>query len=217
MGAGESGRVIGPGGADRIAFLASDGESGEVETTELGARLRTLRQERKKTLDEVAAATGVSRSFLSLVENGRSDLTTGRLIELVRYYGISITDLVPDEAFATTANGDILVARASECQHIESRSEGMDVALLLPTTGRSLMLVQIDFAPGAHMTEPAHHAGEEIVHVLSGAVAIELDGGEPVELRVGDSISYAATTPHAYFNVAEGPSRALVIVTPPSY
>jgi len=189
-----------------------------LDSTQLGTRLRALRQERGKTLDEVAATTGVSRSFLSLVENGRSDITTGRLIELVRYYGVSITDLVPEEGFSDLSpTDDVLVARAVERQHIESRSEGMDVALLLPTTGRSLMLAQIDFAPGAHMSEPAHHAGEEIVHVLAGAVAIALDGGEPIKLNAGDSISYAAATPHAYENIAEGPSRALVIVTPPSY
>lgn len=189
-----------------------------MKSEELGERLRSLRQQRGRTLDQVAAATGVSRSFLSLVETGRSDLTTGRLIELVRYYGISITDLVPDEPFASAkVDDEALVARASERQHIESPSEGLDVALLVPTTGRSLMLAQIDFAPGARMAEPAHHAGEEIVHVLEGTIAVALGEEERIELAVGDSISYAATTPHAYINVAEGPSRALVVVTPPSY
>src|SRR6478735_2717211 len=62
----------------------------------LGGRLRSLRHGRKLSLAEVGAATGMSSSFLSLVENGRNDLTVARLVRLVDYYGVSVTDLLPD-------------------------------------------------------------------------------------------------------------------------
>ena len=40
----------------------------------------------------------ISASFLSLVEKDRSDITIGRLVRLIEFYGISITDLLPGEA-----------------------------------------------------------------------------------------------------------------------
>jgi Helix-turn-helix domain len=51
----------------------------------LGTKLRSLRLARRLALTEVAAGTGISSSFLSLVENGKNDLTVARLIKLVSY------------------------------------------------------------------------------------------------------------------------------------
>ena len=50
----------------------------------LGRSLRALRKERGLSLQDVATATNVSASFLSLVENEKSDITIGRLVRLVR-------------------------------------------------------------------------------------------------------------------------------------
>ncbi|MGZ4392669.1 MAG: helix-turn-helix domain-containing protein, partial [Gaiellaceae bacterium] len=63
----------------------------------LGLKLRMLRRQRRLALTQVAAATGISSSFLSLVENGKNDLTVARLIKLVSYYGVAVSDLLPDE------------------------------------------------------------------------------------------------------------------------
>ena len=48
----------------------------------LGEKLRQLRLQRGESLTRVADATGMSSSFLSLVETGRSDLTVARLVRL---------------------------------------------------------------------------------------------------------------------------------------
>ena len=69
----------------------------------LGAQLRALRGARRVSLGDVARETGISASFLSLVENGRSDITIGRLTRLVDYYGIrhgriSLSDLFRDDS-----------------------------------------------------------------------------------------------------------------------
>ena len=63
----------------------------------LGEKLRQLRLERGESLTRVADATGISSSFLSLVETGRSDLTVARLVRLAAHYGVPVTDLLPDE------------------------------------------------------------------------------------------------------------------------
>src|SRR4051812_28348017 len=53
----------------------------------LGAALRGLRRARRLSLQDVAEATAISASFLSLVETGKSDITIGRLVRLVEFYG----------------------------------------------------------------------------------------------------------------------------------
>src|SRR5579862_9844144 len=61
---------------------------------QLGERLRFIRHSRRRSLGEVADATGISASFLSLVETGRSDITISRLMKLVQYYATSIIELL---------------------------------------------------------------------------------------------------------------------------
>ena len=56
--------------------------------------MRAARLARGFSLGQVAAATDISRSFLSLVENGKSDITIGRLTRLIDHYGISVADLI---------------------------------------------------------------------------------------------------------------------------
>src|SRR6476469_1078063 len=85
----------------------------------LGGRLRSLRHGRKLSLAEVGAATGMSSSFLSLVENGRNDLTVVRLVD---YYGVSVTDLLPDPGEQRPE-----VIRSANRRRIPSRSERMDL------------------------------------------------------------------------------------------
>src|SRR5262249_40404772 len=70
-----------------------------TSTAQLGEALKLLRHQRGHSLIEVSRGTGISRSFLSLVESGRSDITIGRLLRLVTFYGAQISDLLPqDEA-----------------------------------------------------------------------------------------------------------------------
>jgi transcriptional regulator with XRE-family HTH domain len=61
----------------------------------VGAALRQVRKARGLSLHDVAEGTGISASFLSLVEKDRSDISIGRLVRLIDFYGISITDLLP--------------------------------------------------------------------------------------------------------------------------
>lgn len=57
---------------------------------DLGTKLRALRTDRGLSIAEVADATGISASFLSLVENGRSDIAIGRLMRLIDFYGVGL-------------------------------------------------------------------------------------------------------------------------------
>lgn len=63
--------------------------------------MRALRRTRGLSLADVGEATRISPSFLSLVEKGKSDITIGRLVRLVEFYGISINDLLPGSSETT--------------------------------------------------------------------------------------------------------------------
>jgi transcriptional regulator with XRE-family HTH domain len=164
----------------------------------LGLRLRQLRLAQSLSLAEVAQATNISASFLSLVENGRSDVSIGRLTRLVQFYGVSLSDVIPG-----TPRDDPDIVRSNERGRLHSESEGIDIYLLTSDTRGRMMSMLLEFAPGAGRHEPGTHAGEEFIHVLEGDLLFELQGSEPRHLKAGDSAYYDAHRGHLLRNASD--------------
>lgn len=174
----------------------------------LGQRVKALRQERNLSMAEVSAGTGISKSFLSRIESGRSDITLGRLVDLLSFFRISFTELVPDPV-ATTA----IVSRKGEERHIASRDEGIDMVLLRPAGNGSMQPFVVTYEPGAGTAERASHPGEEFLYVLDGEITLTVAGEQHV-LSAGDNAYYAAELPHTTHNTGRGTATAFVVVTP---
>jgi quercetin dioxygenase-like cupin family protein len=179
----------------------------------VGAQLRQVRKARQLSLAEVAEGTGISASFLSLVEKERSDITIGRLVRLIEFYGISITDLVP----GSIASGYPEIVRPEERRLLHSPAEGIDVHLLSADTRHQMMPMQVEFEPGAQLAEYGRHAGEEWLIVVEGELRLELEGATPQILGAGDSAYYPAERPHLFSNAsATEPLRLICVDTPPT-
>jgi quercetin dioxygenase-like cupin family protein/DNA-binding Xre family transcriptional regulator len=176
----------------------------------LGERLREVRERRGNSLAEVSRATSISRSFLSLVENGKSDITIGRLTRLVRFYDIHVGDFLRGDD-----SGPPGVVRRAEQRHVPT-AEGIDFYLLSPDADHEMLGMLAVFAPGARMAEMGRHPGEEVVHVLDGRIEVRLEGQAPVVLEPGDSITFSGEQGHLLSNVADDAARIIAVVTPPN-
>jgi transcriptional regulator with XRE-family HTH domain len=178
---------------------------------QLGARLRQLRQQQGLSLGEVAKATDISASFLSHVENGKSDITFMRLERLVSLYGASLMDL------AAPHPSNQRIVRASEQEELALGEEHVAIYLLAPDTKRSMMPILCVYEPGGGSVEPFRTESDEFIHVLHGAVEISFDDGEVLELNKGDSIYLIE--PHrsrSYRNASRGKTVSLSVLSPPA-
>jgi transcriptional regulator with XRE-family HTH domain len=182
-----------------------------ADLKKLGARLRRMRRERGLSLGEVAKATEISQSFLSHVENGKSDITFMRLERLVALYGRSLMDL----AAPHPANDRIV--RASEQERLAFPDAHASIYLLAPDVKRSMMPILCVYEPGGGSDEPFRTESDEFVHVLHGAVEVTFDDGEVIELAKGDSIYLIE--PHrsrTYRNASRGQTITLSVLSPPA-
>ena len=178
----------------------------------LGRSLRSARRSKSLSLSDVGKATGISASFLSLVENGKSDITIGRLVRLVAFYGLQLTDLLP-----ATPSADPDIIRRAEQQTLPSSGEGIQFRLLAPNIHGAMMPMVVEFEPSAHLAEYGRHAGEEFVHVMQGTLELELEGSAPRILKAGDSAYYAAERPHLFRNGSNTePLRIICVDSPPN-
>lgn len=179
---------------------------------QLAAALKDLRVRQGHSLADVAKATNVSKSFVSLVESGRSDITIGRLLRLVTFYGAKLDDLLPqDETRHPVA------IRANEHRPLESPVEGLKLFLLAPNIERAMTPSLGVFEPTGASAERATHRGEEFLYVLEGNITLELENSEPLHLRKGDSAYFYADRPHSYRNSGKRIARFLTVAHPPTF
>lgn len=157
----------------------------------------------------MARATGISGSFLSLVEQGRSDIAIGRLLRLARFYDLEITDLLGGE---TDANAEpIRVLRADPEHMIHSDTEEID--MFDPPTGSRWTLVPLLSVPqpggGRQVNDIVEH--ESVLFVLDGTFEIQLADREPIRLGPGEGVIYRSVAPYRVTNVGKRTGRMLGI------
>jgi transcriptional regulator with XRE-family HTH domain len=182
-----------------------------AEGAVLGATLRGIRNARGLSLTQVADATGVSRSLLSLIETGRSDITIGRLSRLAQLYDIRLADLVPEPR-----SPDPVVVRADDRRTMHYNSEGIDVEILIPEGQHTMQALLSTFSPKAAMEDFIVQPNEQFVFVLEGKLRTEFADGREIVLDAGDSAAYVSGEGgHRHTNLAEGPTRTVIVIRRP--
>jgi transcriptional regulator with XRE-family HTH domain len=186
------------------------GHDGQA-SNELGTRLRQLRTTRGVSLAEVAEGTGISASFLSMVEQGKSDITVSRLMRLVHWFGVSIADLVQEPN-----RSQVQVVRAGERRSVRLADERLSIEMLSADGNHAMMPVINTYEEGGGMADPTTHEGEEFVHVIAGEIELTVGNSEPIVLGAGDSADYRSDVPHSFRNAGTGEARFLGVTTPPN-
>lgn len=104
----------------------------ENEWEELGERLREAREYRGYSQEEIAEYLDISRSAVSLMENGSRKVDTIELRRLAELYEVTIDKLVGQTAGPNEKNEDIqMVARATQDLTPEDRKEVLRFAEFL--------------------------------------------------------------------------------------
>jgi transcriptional regulator with XRE-family HTH domain len=178
---------------------------------ELGERIRAIRQLRRRTLKEIATAAGISESFLSQLERGRTNATIATLQRLATALGIEVSDLF------STGSSRPRVIRKDAREFVAWGSQGRK-ALLTPKPFHSLEVVVARFeAGGSTGDEPYTHGdSEELLIVVEGSVHVQL-GTEIHDVTAGDSVHYRSSTPHRVSNPYDETAEVLFVISPPSY
>lgn len=164
----------------------------------VGSRLRGLRGAKAMTLDEVAAATGISASTLSRLESGGRKPTL-ELLPLSRLYGLPLDDLVgaPDV-------GDPRIHPRPV------RRNGMTVVPLThfpgPQQALKMVIPSTRSAPRLQ-----RHEGFEWLYVLSGRLRLVL-GEQDLVLDVGQAAEFDTRTPHWFGSCGDGPVEILSLL-----
>jgi transcriptional regulator with XRE-family HTH domain len=195
--------VDAPGATEDVA-AAETGGGPQKPQPRLGRRLKSLRVSRGLSLKDVAAETGLSASFLSMVETGRNEITIGRLVAIADFYEVGLGDLIPERGMEQP-----VVLRRGDRQTLESPDQQVTTELLAAWHHGEMSSGFRRFEAGAELNEVARPAGPEFVLVLVGELTIEFADDTTVVLGEGDSVWFEASRKHRQVNT--GDSEAHVI------
>jgi len=194
--------------------MAKPGTKGKLDT-ELGPRLRSLRESRGLSLRALARVAELTPGTLSQIENGRTSPSVSTLKAILTALSTSL-----GEFFSTaepTAAESRFVFRTGELVNIAPGPGLRFLGLPGPGTGRSLQCLHEIYAPGADTgPKPYSHPGEESGYCLSGSIEITVDGRREI-LGPGDGYYYSSEKPHRWRNIGSLPAEVISVCTPPSF
>jgi len=140
----------------------------------LARRLREVRREGGLTLAQVSMATGISRSFLALLEKGQTDISLGRLLPLLQFFKLSMADVLDWNEGERDE-----VVRAGEAPFLFSIADGMDAYLAAPDRNRPFLPVLVVYQPSSTMGQYSEHDGDEFIFLIAVVGVRELSGPPP--------------------------------------
>lgn len=177
---------------------------------ELSQRIKRLRRERGMTLEQAADKMGLTRSWLSKVENFRVTPSLPALGKIAETFDISLTELVeglnrkPQFILVRHNERELFERDQADTTHIVYES------LAHKRSNRLMDPVVIHLPAGEGKPEPLPHEGEEFLIVLKGQVKFDYNG-EGHDLSAGDSIYFEATLPHRLANPHDEPAEVLCV------
>lgn len=179
----------------------------------LAQRLRALRQARDWTLKQAAAATGVSASALSKIENGLLSPTYDNLIKIAAGLDLDVAELfTPSDAHMGTGRRSL--SRQGEGRQYETPY--YDHRLLCTALSHKRMMpfhTRVKARSFEEFQDWSRHHGEEFVYVLSGEVELYTEFYEPARLRAGESFYIDSRMGHRVISVSKEDALVLWVST----
>lgn len=178
-----------------------------------GSKIRSLRQNKNMTLQELADRTQTTAGYISQLERNIIDPSLSTLRK--------IAAVLETPLFALLDNDDAssAVIPAQKRQKMTFPDSTVIHELLTPTTLGSenapeLLMLTTQMAPGTWSNEERiSHNAEEWIFVSKGSLEI-LAGDETFLLEEGDSIYLKENVPHNIYNPGPGKAVAISAMTP---
>jgi transcriptional regulator with XRE-family HTH domain len=167
---------------------------------DIGSKIRTIRNRKKITIAQMCEATGLSKGFISNVENNNTSPSINTLQTIASFLNVPLPYLLLEK------QQHMRVVRKDSRTYTSFN----DLKIEHLTSKGGLRMMIVEFPPGVSMGEPNAHEGEECHLVLEGRILAE-QGEDSMIIEEGDSFSWNASVPHYVKNI--GDVKAVVLIT----
>ncbi|WP_242597465.1 helix-turn-helix domain-containing protein [Billgrantia antri] len=185
-------------------------DEAQTEAGSLAGRVIELRKGRGLTLEQLAAASGVSRSMLSQIERGKANPTLAVTLRIAQAFDMNIGDLV-DQPWTASR---IEVVRGNDASQLFRDDRDCRIRTLSPLhMEKNVEFYEIRLAPGARLQSAAHFEGTRELLTVTQGQALVVAGENRCELNPGDSAHYHADLEHTIESRGDGELVSFLVVT----
>lgn len=176
---------------------------------QISQRVKLLRQQRGWSLEQLATASGVSKSMLSQIERNQANPTLAVTCKIAQAFSMSLAEFVE----MPSASSAIHVIRADDREHLYRSDEAVEIRTLSPLNlEKDVEFYHVRLKAGGALKSAAHFQGtREFLTVEQGKVKVE-SSSDTAELTKGDSTTYRADVPHAIENIGKGEATVFLVV-----
>jgi transcriptional regulator with XRE-family HTH domain len=176
----------------------------------VGERIRALRLAKGMTLQQVAAQTGLTASFLSQMERNLSGVTLSSLVSVSKALGVALREIVtqPPQITPDTHQGE---RQEYSVENVSLHYERLSASF----PGSCLHALKIRI-PKGYSSGFESHAGEELLFVLSGDIEYTVDH-KTYRLGAGDSMHIDSHRSHQIANGSDATTEILWASTLPVF
>ncbi len=188
--------------------VAGPDSSPEAVSSHLCRRVRDLRKVRGWSLEQLATASGVSRSMLSQIERNEANPTLAVTFRIAQGFGMTLGELLESPG----AQSSIQTIRGNDHAHLFRSDPDCQIRTLSPLNlEKDVEFYEVRLGPGGALRSSPHFAGtREYLAVQRGRLRLE-SGDDSEELNAGDSASYRADVAHAIVNTGRTEALAYLV------
>ena len=173
----------------------------------LANNLKTLREQKKLSLDKVAEMTGVSKTMLGQIERRESNPSISTVWKIANGLKVSFTSLINEP------QPDTVIVMKNEIQELYEDNGKYRLYPFFPfEDGRRFEMYSVEMDRGAYLSAEPHREGtQEFITVFDGELTIRINN-EEYTVKSGDSIRFRADKPHVYHNSSNKITRISMVI-----
>ncbi len=165
---------------------------------EIGDRIRKIRKQQNRTIQEIADACQCSKALLSKVENNKVIPAVATLSKIAQALGVKVSVLMEE---GTSSDASYTPNMLDHPEAFVATSKGYSIFAVAPhVVNKKMQPLLIRACKGEVKTHTVHHEGEEMIYVLEGEIKVHIGNIEYL-LKPGESVYFDAMAGHGILPV----------------
>ncbi|MCX8083721.1 MAG: helix-turn-helix domain-containing protein [Calditerrivibrio sp.] len=178
----------------------------------ISQKIKSLRKSQGITLEQLASSIGKTKSYVSMLENGRATPSLSTLKDISSFFGLTIADFF-DRDYNTIENDKCTFDFEVDAELIYSKKGEFNLYLLHKSRNYKMKTYLVELFPNGGYSQALKHDGEEQGFVLEGEIELVLDD-ERFKLGVHQYFYFDSSKSHKVRNISSNISRILWIYLP---
>lgn len=174
----------------------------------IGQKIKAMRLASDLTQEELANRAGLTKGFISQLENDQTSIQIDSLADIVEVFGLTMSEFFSD-------NDEIKTVYSPE-ERVSIEGKGISrFELLVPGSTNNLMdPILISLEPGEATDRFEPHPGEQFGYVLKGTATLKIDK-KSFKVPEGHCFYFASDRTHRILNKDKSTVNILWIISPP--